>query len=165
MFGDEFNSRLKNIQRMNLSPKSKKREINKLYCKNNRRKNKEYTKELEEKVELLQKQVIRLTDQLDKYKYKLSINAIGQEKDLIDFKNFQEQGRILLLNEAKIGKSDQEIKQKISQLGKTVGTSGSDRQKIIKAAVKVIIENIIPERMRILFNIVKEESPATYEDY
>jgi len=67
-FIGDFNSRLKHIQNNDLSPKSKKKEINKLYWSNNRRKNKVYTKELEDKIEKLEKQVESLTGQLDKYR-------------------------------------------------------------------------------------------------
>ena len=164
-FYDQFNMKVKHIQNQDLSPTEKKREINKLYCKNNRRKNKEYTKELEQKVEKLEKQVERLTDQLDKYKYKLNIMAIGGEKDYGDFKNYQELGRQELVQRVKTGTNTKFIQNQIRQLGNRAGSAGEDRQKIIKAAFKVIIENIIPERMRILFNIVKHESQATYEDY
>jgi len=70
-----------------------------------------------------------------------------------------------LINEAKNGGTLEESKEKLSELNKRVGSSGIDRQKLIKTAVNIIIENIIPERMRVLFNIVKHESDATFEDY
>lgn len=51
---DSFKKELSSLQLADMSPNSKKREINKLYCKNNRRKNKEYTKLLEDKIEQLE---------------------------------------------------------------------------------------------------------------
>ena len=86
---DNFQTELMRIQALPLSPRSKKREINKLYCKNNRRKNKEYTKELESKIEFLEEKVEKLTQQLGEYRYKLNIMAIGGEKDYGDFKLLQ----------------------------------------------------------------------------
>ena len=148
-----------------MSANAKKSAINKLYCKNTRRKNKEYTKELEAKVDALENKVLYLTSQIDKYKYKMNVMAIGDEKDLSEFKNLEDFGKTDLLNSLKNGAGLDDLKNKIHKLSKTAGSAGKDRQKLIKTAFKVIIENMLPERMRILFNIVKEESTISFEDY
>ena len=54
---------------------------------------------------------------------------------------------------------------KLNNLSRAAGSAGEDRQKIIKAAFKTIIDNIVPRRLKVLFNIVKEESNATFDDY
>ena len=37
-----------------------------------------------------------------------------------------------------------------------MGTAGDSRQRLLKSAIRIIMENIVPERARVLFNIVKE---------
>lgn len=49
---------------LDMSPSSKRREMNKIYCKNHRRKGKQYVKTLEDKIESLEKQVAELQEQL-----------------------------------------------------------------------------------------------------
>lgn len=164
--GEDFNNQIKRIQEdSRMSPRSKKREANKLYCKNTRRKNKEYTKQLEARIDELEDKVANLTSMVEKYKFKLHMMSIGEDKDLRDFKVMEEIGRIELVGSLYNGTHSSHLKDKISELSKKSGSAGTDRQKLIKTAFKLIIENLVPDRMRILFNIVKEESSSTYEDY
>ena len=65
----------------------------------------------------------------------------------------------------KKGERNETIEEKLKKIAKQGGSASKDRQKLIKTAFKVILDNIVPEQMRVLFNIVKNESPATYEDY
>ena len=91
--------------------------------------------------------------------------AIGDEKDFGEFKIVEEFGRKDLMNSLNNGVNPLCLQSKIDELSQSAGSAGRDRQKLIKAAFKVIVENIIPERVRILFNISKDESKATYDDY
>jgi len=65
----------------------------------------------------------------------------------------------------KTGSHKENLDIKLKELSKQGGSASVDRQKIIKTAFKVIIQNIIPDQVRVLFNIAKVESQATYEDY
>ena len=108
---------LQNFKRIqddiSLSPKTKKSEINKAYCRNTRRKNKQYVKELEQKIEDLEAKVSYLSSQVDKYKHKLNIVAIGDEKDLSDFKTNEEFGRLDLVHSLHRGQSQNMLRSKI----------------------------------------------------
>lgn len=65
----------------------------------------------------------------------------------------------------KSGQHKPQLDAKLKELSKQGGSASNDRQKLIKTAFKVILDNIIPDRMRVLFNIAKEESSASYEQY
>ena len=62
-----------------------KKEMNKIYSRRNRRKKKEYIKELEQTVQELEAKVEKLTDQLYRYKLKVNSMVIGDENDFKDF--------------------------------------------------------------------------------
>lgn len=75
------------------SPRSRRRAQNRIYCRENRRKKKEYVNELESKIDFLEGEIVRLNNQIDKYKYKLNIVVIGEEKDFGEYTELQEYRR------------------------------------------------------------------------
>ena len=46
-----------------------------------------------------------------------------------------------------------------------MGTASSARQDLIKSCIRLIIENIVPERIRILFKILETGSSISFEKY
>jgi len=48
---------------------------------------------MENKVDLLEMEIIRLNKIIDKYKFKIGIRMIGQQKDFEEFNEFQEKQR------------------------------------------------------------------------
>jgi hypothetical protein len=61
--------------------------------------------------------------------------------------------------------SDEETLQKsIQEFLKVSGLASNDRQKLIKAAIRVIIENIVPPRVRILLKITETQTNPSLED-
>lgn len=65
----------------------------------------------------------------------------------------------------KSGQHKPVLDSKLKELSKQGGSASNDRQKLIKTAFKVVLDNIVPDRMRVLFNIAREESSSTYEEY
>ena len=51
------------------------------------------------------------------------------------------------------------------ELASQVGTAGDARQRLLKSAVRIIVENIVPDRMRVLFKICEEGSKWSQEEY
>ena len=63
------------------------------------------------------------------------------------------------------GRREDELKHKIKKFGHMTGLACNDRQRLIKAAIRVIIDNIVPGRLRVLFNIVSNATNyASLED-
>jgi len=123
--------------------------MNKEYSRRNRRKKKEYVKELELKVEELQKKVEVLTDQIFKYRQKLNLIVIGGENDYNDFKDTGEYIKTgfkdLLENW-----NDDKWQEKYDNLVEKFGPTGEFRQSLIKNSIKSVIYNILPDGMKYL---------------
>lgn len=147
------------------SPNFNRRQKNKEYCKNNRRKNKLYVKSLEEKIEMLEKKIDYLSSEIDKYRYRINMMAIGGSKDLIEFKELEEHQTEMFLKELKRGNLNEKLMGKFQNIDNLVGSAGSDRQNLIKAAIRVIIDNILPPRQRITFTMYRKGTNLSYEEY
>jgi predicted RNase H-like nuclease (RuvC/YqgF family) len=139
--GDSVKNYEENDSMRQLSPKSRRRAQNRIYCRQNRRKKKEYVHELENKIEHLEKQITNLSSQIDKYKYKLNIAAIGEERDFGEYNELQEYRRQTTIKSLEEGKDEKELKKNIADFAKFAGLASSDRQKLIKAAIRVVIDN------------------------
>lgn len=124
-----------------------------------------YIKCLEEKIEQLEAKVEYLSSEIDKYRYRINMMAIGGSKDLIDFKELEEHGRDMFLRELKKGNLNEKLIGKFKNIENLVGSAGSDRQNLIKAAIRVIIENILPARQRITFAMYRQGTHLSYEEY
>ena len=88
----------------------RKRQQNRIYWKENRRKKKEYVKELENKIQNLEKEIVRLNGLVDTYKYKIGVHMIGEERDLDEFIQMQEQQIIKISKKLEEGKDKEELK-------------------------------------------------------
>ena len=89
--------------------------------------------------------------------------AIGEVKDLEEFTIAQREGHENLIQSLNFGEYSHSLQQKINELSSQAGVAGTDRQKLIKAATKIIIENIIPNRVKLLFNYSKEECNTVFD--
>jgi len=127
--------------------------------------NKEYIKSLEDKVEKLESQVCYLSDQLNKYKFKVNMSAIGEDKDLLEIREIHEYGTKELIQSLKDGSDQKDLREKIRNLGWQVGTAGDARQRLLKSTTRLIIENIVPERVRWLFKIWDMQANYTPKEY
>ena len=64
--------------------------MNLIYSRRNRRKKKEYVKELEQTIQDLQAKVEQLTDKLNQYILKVHSMVIGEEDDFKDFVDYSQ---------------------------------------------------------------------------
>jgi len=90
---------------------------------------------------------------------------IGEDKDLSDLRDIQKEGLQKLIDSLHVGNDQQDLREKIKELGKQVGTAGDARQKLLKSAIRIIMENIVPDRMRIMFSILEQGPCWTLEEY
>lgn len=51
------------------------------------------------------------------------------------------------------GRDQEQLKSSIREFSEFAGSTSSDRQRLIKTAIRVVIENLIPSRVRVLFNL------------
>lgn len=106
-----------------------------------------------------------MSGQIEFYRGKLSMIAIGEDKDLDEFIAIQNKGHEDLVQSLNTEGISFDLKNKLSELSNIVGVAGTDRQKLIKAAIKSIIENLVPNRMKMLFNFSKQDSHLTFEEF
>jgi len=124
-----------------------------------------YVTELENKIDLMQQEIIKLNNTIDKLKFKIGVHVIGEEKDFQEFAEQQEFQRQTAVKSLQEGKDKEELKRNISEFAKTSGLKSNDRKKLIKAAIRVIIDNLVPQRIRVLMNLCeKRRDDATYEE-
>jgi len=75
-------------------------------------------------VEDLQKQVIYLNSEISKYRFKLIMTAIGENKTLEEIKQMYDFGTNDLLSSLRNGSNNQDLYEKIKQMGHEIGTAG-----------------------------------------
>lgn len=51
------------------------------------------------------------------------------------------------------GRDKEELKKNIRDFAKFAGWVSNDRQRLIKAAIRVVIDNLVPNRVRVLLNL------------
>lgn len=147
-----------------LSPKSRRKLQNRKYCKENRRKKKEYVTELESTVEKLEDEIVRLNNLIDKYRFKIGVHVIGEEKDFKEYNELQEFRRQHAIKSLEEGRDKDTLQRNIKEFSRFAGIAANDRKKLIKAAIRVIIDNLVPNRMRILLNLLDIETNPTLEE-
>lgn len=151
-------------ERDEISPNASRRAQNRIYCRENRQKKKEYVNELESRIQNLEKEAIRLNTIIDKYRYKLGIHAIGEEKDFGEFNEIQEYTRQNAIKSLEQSDDQETLQKNIEEFAKFAGLASNGRQRLIKAAIRVVIDNIVPHRVRILLNITDTETNPSLED-
>lgn len=154
----------KAAERDEISPNASRKAQNRIYCRENRQKKKEYVSELESKIHTLEQEVTRLNTVIDKYRYKLGIHAIGEEKDFGEFNELQEYKRQTAIRSLEQTNDQETLQKNIEEFAKFAGLASNDRQKLIKAAIRVVIDNIVPHRVRILFKMTDTKTNPSLED-
>mmetsp|Transcript_29512 Transcript_29512/g.26093 ORF Transcript_29512/g.26093 Transcript_29512/m.26093 type:complete len:278 (-) Transcript_29512:22-855(-) len=112
----------------------------------------------------MEDEIVRLNNIIDKYRFKIGVHVIGEEKDFEEFNEFQIQQRERTLNSLKEGRTNEVLNERIKEFSKFTGLASNDRKRLIKAATRVIIENLVPHRLRFIFNISENTKNATFED-
>lgn len=120
--------------------------------------------ELEHKVENLERQVLSMSNQINKYRYKLNIAAIGEEKHFGEYSEIQEFGRQNIIKKLEKGSDVSEIQKSVEEFAKIAGSTSNDRKKLLKAAFRVIIDNIVPNRVRVLLNLTSNTNEVNKEN-
>ena len=136
-----------------LSPKSSRREKNKEYAKLNRRRKKEYTLELEQKVERLETEVARLNSEIKNLQSHTSyLNNHNMplfdpkiQKEFEDLDNYRRKGLISDLKNKLI-----DIGNRFKYFSDIIGPAASERQNLIKAAFKTIFDSVLPNPMKLM---------------
>ena len=125
------------------------KEMNKVYSRRNRRKKKQYIKQLEDKITQLETKVESLTDQIYHYKLKVNSMLIGDEDDFKEFKECLEYAKTDFKKKLETCKDDswRDDYQKVID---TLGPTGKRRQAVINNAFNAVIENIVPDGMKYL---------------
>lgn len=100
------------------------------------------------KIDKLESHIAKLNDIIDKYRNTKDSNSIA------DLKKVEIIEKSKVIKDLHDGDDSDEIKRSITTMQRKVGTCGADRKKIIKQAVRVIINHIVSERTRILFRII-----------
>lgn len=90
--------------------------------------------------------------------------VIGEEKDFGEFNELQEYSRQNTIRSLEEGRDKEELKKNIHAFGKFAGLASNDRRRLIKAAIRVVIDNLVPNRLRVLFNLVNKKSTASLQD-
>ena len=82
-----------------------------------------------------------------------------------ELKNMENQTKLAVIKDLHDGDDSDEISRTLNNMMSKVGTAGDNRKRLINKAVRVIINNIVSERTRILFRIIEKGTNAELEDY
>lgn len=104
---------------------------NKYYALQNRRRKKEYVKELEDKVEELESKILSLNDELSVYKNKMLSLASGGDIHFTDFENYREVFRNKVENLTSKTEAKEGFK-KFEEIKDSFGPMGTARRKMLK---------------------------------
>ena len=107
---------------------------------------------------------MKQNEQIEKLQYKINIMAIGKDPDLIEFEHLQNYSTNTAIKSLEENKDMLELRNKIKQVSKFTGCSSQNRRKLIKSAIRVIIDNIVPSRVRVLLGMCQEEQKASEDD-
>lgn len=142
-----------------------KKEMNKIYSRRNRRKKKEYVKQLENKILALEQKVEKLTDQLYQYKIKVNAMVIGDENDFKDYTDYL----IYLKTDFKDlweTWKDGSWREKYQKVIEVLGPTGKWRQALIKNSFQSIIDNALPDGFKYIMQLAsKLTGKATKKQY
>mmetsp|Transcript_11503 Transcript_11503/g.10173 ORF Transcript_11503/g.10173 Transcript_11503/m.10173 type:complete len:166 (+) Transcript_11503:298-795(+) len=90
---------------------------------------------------------------------------IGEDKDLSELREMQAYGISKLIKGVKSGANPKKIREEIKEMASQVGTAGDARQRLLKSAIRIIMENIVPDRMRVLFKMLEKGPGCSPEEY
>jgi hypothetical protein len=132
------------------------KERNKERAQKSRDRKMQYTKSLEQKVNILEKQVKYLTLEVDKYKKILAKHELKHDdKDV----NIKEEQNILegILTYLQSSKSVNKFSEEYNQIRSKEGCAGENRMKTLDKAFNVIFDFLIPDTFLMSFYLMQQE--------
>ena len=125
---------------------------NKERAKEHRERKKQYINSLEEQVVLLKTQVVKLEEENKKLKYRDKLESSSSIRmsidDLLKRLDYESQYAQEILPNMIKNNPDQVRFSMIEQTNETMGSFGSYRIQLIKSWIKLIIDNIVDDRMK-----------------
>jgi len=140
------------------------RKNNKFYAMQNRRRKKEYVKELEEKVQNLENTIVDLNNEIAVYKHKMFSIAWGGEAHFTDFESLREAWRYRIEEMTQNKEKENGFKQ-FEEVKDAFGPMGSARRLMIKKWFRTIIENLVPNHIKLVMSIAPNLSTIEDEEY
>lgn len=134
-----------------LSPESFRKTRNKRLAKESRMRKVGYIQSLEQKVSELENKIIALNERLESYRKKISHLEIDDKRGHENLSTAQDYWHTQVSETLKKkSTSESHLKDIVDYFIATLGIAGSDRKKVIKNAIRVIIDNIVPESVKVL---------------
>jgi hypothetical protein len=146
-----------------LSPETFRKTRNKRLAKESRNRKTVYIKSLEAKISNLESKIISLNEKVESYRKKIShleINDGRGHENLSSAQEYWHNDMAKILKDKSKNKN-LSMDKIVNYFVSTLGVIGSDRTKVIKNAVKVIIDNIVPESCKVLLFINRYKLTAT----
>mmetsp|Transcript_30995 Transcript_30995/g.27419 ORF Transcript_30995/g.27419 Transcript_30995/m.27419 type:complete len:170 (+) Transcript_30995:465-974(+) len=112
----------------------------------------------------MEQEIVRLNDIVDKYRFKIGVHVIGEERDFKEFTELQEEKRKKTIKSLEDGRDRAELRKNIKDFSKFSSFASIDRRNLIKSAMRVIIENLVPARLRVLFKLIDTPTRPSLED-
>ena len=136
--------------------------------KNNRRRKKEYTIELETKIEKLELEIVKLNKEIKNLQANTAIDSSYNiplynpkiQKEYEELDNYRRKGLISDLKNKLI-----DIGSRFKYFSDIIGPAASERQNLIKAAFKTIFDSVLPNPMKYMMLYVEKGTNATSKDY
>ena len=104
-------------------------------------------------IDQLKQRVLYLTEQLEFYKTKMFSLASGQEKEFTDYYDSKDYLHNDFI-EKSFNSSPEESFEKFKEICKMFGPAGEIRRKMIKKCFRTIVDTIIPEGLRVGFQLI-----------
>ncbi|CAI2375090.1 unnamed protein product [Moneuplotes crassus] len=152
------------VEHLRPPPSASRREKNKFYAMQNRRRKKEYIKELESKVETLQQKVADLNDKLDMYKNKMFSIACGGEAHFTDFESLRETWRYKI-EDLVNSKEQKDHFKTFEEIKDSFGPMGTARRLMLKKCFRTVIENLVPDHIKLVMFLAPKLSSISDEEY
>jgi len=133
-----------------LSPETFRKTRNKRLAKESRNRKGNYIKSLEQKVAEQEKTIVLLNEKLENYKKKIAYLEIDDKRGYANISEAQDYWHNQLSDALGNPSTSQDHLQNIvDYFFHTLGVAGSDRKKVIKNAIRVIIDNLLPETIKV----------------
>jgi len=145
-----------------LSPETFRKARNKRLAKESRQRKGTYIKTLEQKVFELEDKIINLTEKLEDFKKKVSLLEINDRRGYETLSSAQEYWHDQMSAALKDKSSSKShLKDIVEYFNSTLGVAGCDRKKVLMNATKVVIENLVPQSIKVLLFCNKHKLVAS----
>ncbi|CAI2374591.1 unnamed protein product [Moneuplotes crassus] len=150
-----------------LSPKTRRKELNKIYCRNRRRNQKDYILGLENRIGDLEAEVAKLQD-IIRTKIPLFSNpsmVTSRTVKTKEFKLMENDKSLKVIDDLKEVDESEKIQSSLNKINKSCGTGSDPRKNIINSAIRDIINNMVSSRTRVLLRMIDKGTNASMDDY